>query len=58
MKAAGSVPGQGFCHEENGVHFEVLRTDATHIEAVAVSLAQPRSEAPERIEEPEQAVGS
>jgi putative hemolysin len=42
MMAAGSVPKKGFSHDLNGVRFEVLRTDATHI--LEVSVRQPAPE--------------
>jgi CBS domain containing-hemolysin-like protein len=36
MKAAGRMPEPGFQYETQGVHFEVLRADATRLLEVAV----------------------
>lgn len=36
MKVAGRMPAPGFTHETRGVHFEVLRADATRLLEVAV----------------------
>ena len=36
MKVAGRMPGPGFTHETRGIHFEVLRADATRLLEVAV----------------------
>ena len=36
MKAAGRVPEPGFTYEAEGVHFEVMRADATRLLEVAV----------------------
>ena len=36
MKVAGRMPAPGFTHQTQGVHFEVLRADATRLLEVAV----------------------
>ena len=41
MKVAGRVPTPGFTHETRGVHFEVLRSDATRLLEVAVHRQAP-----------------
>ena len=49
MKAAGRVPEPGYSYETKGVHFEVLRSDATRLLEVAVH----RQEVPEEPESEE-----
>ena len=41
MKVAGRMPAPGFTHETRGVHFEVLRADATRLLEVAVHRQEP-----------------
>jgi putative hemolysin len=44
MKVAGRVPTAGFTHETRGVHFEVLRSDATRLLEIAVHRQDPTEE--------------
>ncbi|MEE2779552.1 MAG: hemolysin family protein [Myxococcota bacterium] len=57
MMAAGSVPKKGFAHDLNGVRFEVLRTDATHILEVSVTHLDPEPAVLLEPQEGETAVG-
>ncbi|MDP6945516.1 MAG: transporter associated domain-containing protein, partial [Myxococcota bacterium] len=47
MKVAGRVPEPGFTHETRGVHFEVLRSDATRLLEVAVHRQETSEEVAE-----------
>jgi len=44
MKVAGRMPVPGFTHQMQGIHFEVLRADATRLLEVAVHRQEPHKD--------------